>query len=196
MPPQGKERATRGRSPCINARTTCAGAHREAHSLGVRMRDPRIPLSNTSCVHRCRSRRLQPNSASPPFQRDADGDPLTEGPPLPGPRWRRTPRPRVRPHRPVQRPSLRYQPALDPTPPVRLTLNEGADRSPSWLPDGSGIVYSTQQLGRPDADVCLAELPPGGGTQVRLVCDLSRLGADTNNAIQHPRPRPTAGWPS
>ena len=77
---------------------------------------------------------------------------------------------------------------FDPTPPVRLTLNVGADRSPSWLPDGSGIVYSTQQLGRPDADVCLAQLPAGGGTQVRLVCDLSRLGADTNNAIQTPAP--------
>src|SRR5262245_52479046 len=64
---------------------------------------------------------------------------------------------------------------FDPTPPVRLTLNEGADRQASWLPDGSGIVYSTQQLGRPDADVCLAELPPTGGTQRRLVCDLTRL---------------------
>ncbi len=75
---------------------------------------------------------------------------------------------------------------FDPTPPVQLTLNQAADRSPSWLPDGSGIIYSSQQLGRPDADVCLAELPPTGGTQRRLVCDLSRLGSDTNNAIESP----------
>lgn len=75
---------------------------------------------------------------------------------------------------------------FDPTPPVRLTLNLGADRSPSWLPDGSGIIYSSQQLGRSDADVCLAELPATGGTQLRLVCDLSRLGSDTNNAIESP----------
>jgi hypothetical protein len=74
----------------------------------------------------------------------------------------------------------------DPTPPVQLTLNRAADRSPSWLPDGSGIIYSSQQLGRSDADVCLAELPPTGGTQRRLVCDLSRLGSDTNNAIESP----------
>ena len=75
---------------------------------------------------------------------------------------------------------------FDPTPPVRLTFNAGADRSASWLADGSGIVYSAQQLGRPDKDVCLAELPPGGGTQRRLVCDLSRLGSDTNNAFESP----------
>jgi len=75
---------------------------------------------------------------------------------------------------------------FNPTPPVQLTLNLGADRSPSWLPDGSGIIYSSQQLGRVDADVCLAELPPTGGTQRRLICDLSRLGTDTNNAIESP----------
>jgi hypothetical protein len=54
---------------------------------------------------------------------------------------------------------------------VRLTFNEGADREPSWLPDGSGILYSSQQLGRRDADVCVAELPPTGGSRRRLVCD-------------------------
>ena len=36
--------------------------------------------------------------------------------------------------------------------------------------------------------MCLAQLPPTGGTQRRLVCDLSRLGADTNNAIESPAP--------
>jgi hypothetical protein len=75
---------------------------------------------------------------------------------------------------------------FDATPPVRLTLNQGADRGASWLPDGSGIIYSSQQIERPDADVCLAELPPTGGSQRRLVCDLSRLGVDTTNAIEWP----------
>jgi len=75
---------------------------------------------------------------------------------------------------------------FDPTPPVQLTLNQGADRSATWLPDGSGIVYSSQQLGRPDADVCFAVLPPDGGTRRQLTCDLSRLGSDTNNAIESP----------
>ena len=75
---------------------------------------------------------------------------------------------------------------FNPTPPVQLTLNVGADRSAAWLPDGSGIVYSTQQLGRPDADLCLTELPATGGTQRFLICDLSRLGSDTNNAVESP----------
>jgi hypothetical protein len=87
---------------------------------------------------------------------------------------------------PFGTPPFTTEQPFDPTPPVQLTLNQGADRSPSWLPDGSGIIYSSQQLGRPDTDVCLAELPPTGGSQRRLVCDLSRLGSDTNNAIESP----------
>jgi hypothetical protein len=75
---------------------------------------------------------------------------------------------------------------FDPTPPVRLTLNASADREASWLPDGSGILYSTQPVGRADFDVCLAELPPGGGSQRRLACDLTSLGGDTTNAIEWP----------
>ncbi|HET7469948.1 MAG TPA: hypothetical protein VFJ81_09755 [Gemmatimonadales bacterium] len=87
---------------------------------------------------------------------------------------------------PFSTPPFTTDQPFDPTPPVQLTLNQAADRSPSWLPDGSGIIYSSQQLDRPDADVCLAELPPTGGTQRRLVCDLSRLGSDTSNAIEAP----------
>lgn len=75
---------------------------------------------------------------------------------------------------------------LDPTPPVRLTRNPGPDREGSWLADGSGILYSSQQTGRPDRDVCLADLPPTGGSQRSLVCDLSALGGDTINSIDYP----------
>ncbi|MEO8090175.1 MAG: hypothetical protein ABI703_07760 [Gemmatimonadales bacterium] len=73
-------------------------------------------------------------------------------------------------------------------PPVRLTYNPGPDRNAVWLPDGSGILYSTQQLGRRDHDVCLALLPPGGGSQRQLTCDLSPTGADTVDAIESPAP--------
>jgi hypothetical protein len=75
---------------------------------------------------------------------------------------------------------------FDPTPPIRLTLNASADREASWLPDGSGILYSAQPFGRNDFDVCLAELPPGGGSQRRLVCDLTSLDGGTTNAIDWP----------
>jgi hypothetical protein len=75
---------------------------------------------------------------------------------------------------------------FDPTPPVRLTLNEGPDRGASWLPDGSGILYSAQQLGRGDHDVCLALIPPGGGTQRSLTCDLTPAGSDSTEAMEAP----------
>lgn len=75
---------------------------------------------------------------------------------------------------------------FDPTPPIQLTLNEGADRGASWLPDGSGILYSAQQLGRTDKDLCLAELPGGGGTQRRLICDVDRADGDLLNAFESP----------
>ena len=61
---------------------------------------------------------------------------------------------------------------FDPGPPARLTLNPGHDGHPSWLADGSGILYSSRQLGRRDTDVCLAELPPTGGSQRQLACDI------------------------
>src|ERR1700674_2491304 len=39
---------------------------------------------------------------------------------------------------------------FDPTPPVRLTFNPLADRGAAWLPDGSGLLYSAQQIDRED----------------------------------------------
>jgi len=71
---------------------------------------------------------------------------------------------------------------FDPGPPARLTVNPAHDGSPSWLADGSGILYSAQQLDRVDADVCLAELPPTGGQQRRLVCDIPGDGETTDAA--------------
>jgi hypothetical protein len=78
---------------------------------------------------------------------------------------------------------------FNPTPPVRLTLNLGADRSPAWLADGSGIVYSTQSLARPDGDLCLAVLPPAGGRQRQLWCDVPG-DTGTADAIESPAPGP------
>ena len=67
---------------------------------------------------------------------------------------------------------------FDPGPPARLTLNPANDANGTWLADGSGILYSAQQLDRADADVCLAELPPTGGSQRLLICDIP---GDTNS---------------
>ena len=91
---------------------------------------------------------------------------------------------------PFTNPSTGTNQPFDPTPPVRLTLNEGPDRDPSWLPDGSGILYQAQQLGRADSDACLAELPPDGGTQRRLVCDLVPGDDGLTNAYVSPAAAP------
>lgn len=74
---------------------------------------------------------------------------------------------------------------FDAGPPARLTLNPAHDGNPAWLADGSGILYSSQQLDRPDTDVCLAELPPAGGSQRRLICDIPGEKT-TTDALQSP----------
>jgi hypothetical protein len=79
---------------------------------------------------------------------------------------------------------------FDATPPVRLTLNLGPDRGAAWLPDGSGIFYSGQQLGRSDQDVCLALLPPAGGRQRQVICDLTGEGKNLTDALESPAPAP------
>jgi hypothetical protein len=70
-----------------------------------------------------------------------------------------------------------------PGPPTQLTLNRGPDREAAWLPDASAVVYSTQPAGRRDRDVCLAVLPPTGGRQRALICDLSPTGSSLTDAI-------------
>ena len=74
---------------------------------------------------------------------------------------------------------------FDPGPPARLTLNPAHDGNPAWLSDGSGIIYSSQQLSRADGDVCLAELPPTGGSHRRLLCDIPGEKT-TTDAAQSP----------
>jgi hypothetical protein len=78
---------------------------------------------------------------------------------------------------------------FDPGPPARLTLNTAHDGHPSWRADGSGILYSAQQVERADADVCLAELPPTGGRRLHLTCDIpgDKLTTDAaQSATAHP----------
>jgi hypothetical protein len=74
------------------------------------------------------------------------------------------------------------------TPPIRLTLNRGPDRRAAWLPDGSAILYSTQRFDTRDNDVCLAVLPPSGGRQRSLTCDLSPTGEQLTEAIESAAP--------
>ena len=69
--------------------------------------------------------------------------------------------------------------------PRRLTFNLGDDRTPAWLPDGSGIIYSTEREDQPDHDRCLAILPRDGGTIESRYCRFS-IHADSNDLMEAP----------
>jgi hypothetical protein len=67
-----------------------------------------------------------------------------------------------------------------------LTFNAGQSRTPGWLPDGSGLLYSMERLDRADHDRCLGELPPRGGQLVRLICHLTTGGIDSVDVFESP----------
>jgi hypothetical protein len=68
----------------------------------------------------------------------------------------------------------------------RLTFSPGDDRTPSWLPDGSGIMYSSEREDRRDHDRCLTVLPPEGGTVMRSICPTNPSQDDTTNLMESP----------
>jgi hypothetical protein len=56
------------------------------------------------------------------------------------------------------------------TTPLQLTLNLGADATPSWTQDGSGIYWSAERPLPGDLDRCISLLPATGGTLTELQC--------------------------
>lgn len=83
---------------------------------------------------------------------------------------------------PFSNPDTGTNQPFDPGPPAQITANRGADRDPAWLPDGSGLLYSVQDPGRDDRDVCLALIPAGGNRQSELWCDVP-AGAGRSDAV-------------
>ncbi len=74
---------------------------------------------------------------------------------------------------------------FSPGSPVRLTFNPGVNRGASWLPDGSGFLYSQEQLDSPDSgDQCLAVMPQAGGTVTRTICATSDPLGDSINVFE------------
>jgi hypothetical protein len=70
--------------------------------------------------------------------------------------------------------------------PRRLTFSPGDDRTPSWLPDGSGIVYSSERQDQIDHDRCLAVLPREGGTVQARFCRTDPIHADSTDLMEAP----------
>lgn len=70
--------------------------------------------------------------------------------------------------------------------PIRLTYNERDDRTASWLPDGSGIIFSSERPDRRDEDRCLAILPPTGGRIERYLCSLQPRHDNRTDVMESP----------
>jgi hypothetical protein len=89
---------------------------------------------------------------------------------------------------PFSAPAVTRDQPFDPSPPVRLTLNRGPDRRPAWLPDGSGILYSSQLVDTRESDVCLARLPTTGGSQRQFTCELTPNSINLTDALESAAP--------
>jgi hypothetical protein len=70
--------------------------------------------------------------------------------------------------------------------PRRLTFSPGDDRTPSWLPDGSAMIYSSEREDRVDHDRCLTLLPPEGGAIINQYCPTDPLQDDSTNLFTAP----------
>ena len=70
--------------------------------------------------------------------------------------------------------------------PRQLTYSPGDDRTAAWLPDGSGIIYSSERLDRRDADRCLQILPPEGGSIRRTICNPVAVYDDSTDRYESP----------
>ncbi|MEO8200943.1 MAG: hypothetical protein ABI679_10515 [Gemmatimonadota bacterium] len=70
--------------------------------------------------------------------------------------------------------------------PRRITFNTGDDRTPTWLPDGSGIMYSSERIDRFDHDRCLTVIPPEGGTIIQRYCPTDPVEDDSTNLMESP----------
>ena len=76
--------------------------------------------------------------------------------------------------------------------PQPLTFNQFDDRHPQWLPDGSGIIYSTERGDQQsDRDRCIALLPPNGGSQRWRKCETEGSHVDTTDVYEWPSVSPT-----
>lgn len=85
-----------------------------------------------------------------------------------------------------------YPPFGDGVWPRPITFNQYDDRHPQWLPDGSGIIYSTERGDQQyDRDRCIALLPPDGGSQRWRTCEIEGDRFDTTDVYEWPSVSPT-----
>lgn len=94
----------------------------------------------------------------------------------------------MRAHGAFRHAAHRHGPAVRCFTPGPIDPQSGARSRRCLATDGAGILYSAQQLGRRDNDVCLALISATGGRQRQLSCDLTPTGADSTDAVESPAP--------
>ncbi|MFI5207714.1 MAG: hypothetical protein ACHQX4_06820 [Gemmatimonadales bacterium] len=68
--------------------------------------------------------------------------------------------------------------------PTRLTYSALSSSGPSWLPDGSELLYTALRIDFPDTTGCLELLPPDGGQATRSICPELPVPLDSTRALQ------------
>lgn len=71
-----------------------------------------------------------------------------------------------------------------PASPTRLTFGPDYESTPSWLPDGSGILHSFDRTLNDRFDRCLGVLPAAGGSRTFEFCAASPGSGDSVDALE------------
>lgn len=76
-------------------------------------------------------------------------------------------------------------------PPIRLTLNPGADMAATFTTDGTELLYSWESLDRRGQPFCLGRIPLSGGTRRQEFCpSIARPDPDSTDWFLWPAPHP------
>ncbi len=72
--------------------------------------------------------------------------------------------------------------------PIQLTYNPGPDLTPAFLPGDTLVLYSYEQSGALNPNVCIGSLPVAGGTRVSDSCPRSAAALDSTERYENPVP--------
>ena len=89
---------------------------------------------------------------------------------------------------PFQDPNETNNGPFSPAIPIQLTYNPGADLTPAFLPGDTLVLYSYEQSGAINPNMCIGALPVAGGTRVSDSCPRSAAALDSTERYQNPVP--------
>ncbi len=89
---------------------------------------------------------------------------------------------------PFQDPNETSNGPFSPAIPIQLTYNPGTDLTPAFLPGDTLVLYSYEQSGALNPNVCIGSLPVAGGTRVSDSCPKSAAALDSTERYENPVP--------